>query len=45
MARWPPRQFNERWLDCFLEKVALDPTWVNNHPAYDELRIYRAMAA
>ena len=45
MASWKQRQFNERLLDFFSEKLALDPTWVKNHPAYDELRIYGAMAA
>jgi IS4 transposase len=45
MASWKQRQFNERLLDCFIEKLALDPTWVKNHPAYDELRIYGAIAA
>jgi DDE superfamily endonuclease len=45
MASWKQRQFNERLLDFFIEKLALDPTWVKNHPAYDELRIYGAIAA
>ena len=45
MASWKPCQFNERLLDLFIEKFALDPTWVKNHPAYDELRIYGAIAA
>ena len=45
MASWKQRQFNEHLLDLFIEKLALDPTWVKNHPAYDELRIYGAIAA
>jgi hypothetical protein len=45
MASWKQRQFNERLLDFFIEKLALDPTWVKNHPADDELRIYGAIAA
>jgi hypothetical protein len=45
MASWKQHQFNERLLDFFIEKLALDPTWVKNHPAYDELRIYGAIAA
>jgi DDE superfamily endonuclease len=45
MASWKQRQFNERLLDFFIEKLALDPPWVKNHPAYDELRIYGAIAA
>ena len=45
MASWKPCQFNERLLDLFIEKLALDPNWVKNHPSYDELRIYGAIAA
>jgi hypothetical protein len=45
MARWQQRQFNEPWLAVFLERVALDPTWVKNHPRYDELSTYGAIAA
>jgi hypothetical protein len=45
MASWKQRQFNERLLDLFMEKLALDPTWVKNQPCYDELRAYGAIAA
>jgi hypothetical protein len=45
MASWKQCQFNERLLDVFMEKFALDPTWVKNHPCYDELRTYGAIAA
>jgi hypothetical protein len=45
MASWKQRQFNERLLDVFIENLALDPTWVKNHPAYEELRTYGAIAA
>ena len=45
MASWKQRHFNERLLDVFIENLALDPTWVKNHPAYDELRTYGAIAA
>jgi IS4 transposase len=45
MASWKQRQFNERLLDVFIERFALDPTWVKNHPGYDELRTYGAIAA
>ena len=45
MASWKQRQFNERLLDLFMERFALDPTWVKNHPYYDELRTYGAIAA
>jgi hypothetical protein len=45
MASWKQCQFNERLLDLFMEKFALDPTWVKNHACYDELRAYGAIAA
>jgi hypothetical protein len=45
MASWKQRQFNERLLDLFIESLALEPTWVKNHPCYDELRTYGAIAA
>jgi DDE superfamily endonuclease len=45
MASWQQCHFNERLLDVFMEKFALDPTWVKNHPCYDELRTYGAIAA
>jgi DDE superfamily endonuclease len=45
MASWKQRQFNERLLDLFIEKLALEPNWVKNHPCYDELRTYGAIAA
>jgi DDE superfamily endonuclease len=44
-ASWKQRQFNERLLDLFTEKLALDPIWVKNHSCYDELRTYGAIAA
>jgi Transposase DDE domain len=45
MASWKQRHFNERLLDLFIENLALDPTWVKNHPGYDELRTYGAIVA
>jgi DDE superfamily endonuclease len=45
MASWKQWQFNERLLDVFMEKFALDPTGVKNHACYDELRTYGAIAA
>jgi hypothetical protein len=45
MASWKQCQCNERLLDFFMEKFALDPTWVKNHSCDDELRTYGAIAA
>ena len=44
MASWKQRRFNERLLDVFIEKLALEPSWVKKHPSYDELRSYGAIA-
>lgn len=45
MASWKQRHFNERLLDVFIDNLALDPMWVKNHPSYEELRTYGAIAA
>jgi hypothetical protein len=45
MASWKQRKFNERLLDLFIERLALDQTWVKNHPYYHELKTYGAIAA
>jgi hypothetical protein len=45
MASWKQRQFNERLLDLFIDRFALDSTWIKNHPGYEELRTYGAIAA
>lgn len=45
MASWKQRHFNDRLLDVFIANLALDSNWVKNHPGYDELRTYGAIAA
>jgi DDE superfamily endonuclease len=45
MASWKQRHFNERLLDVFIDRFALDSTWIKNHPDYEELRTYGAIAA
>jgi hypothetical protein len=45
MASWKQRHFNQRLLDLFIENLALDLSWVKNHPCYDKLRAYGAIAA
>jgi hypothetical protein len=45
MTSWKQCHFNERLLDVFMEKFALDPTWVKKQACYDELRTYGAIAA
>ena len=44
-ASWKQRHFNERLLAVFIETLALDPLWVKNHPGYEELKTYGAIAA
>jgi hypothetical protein len=45
MASWKQRHFNQRLLDLFIENLALDLSWVKNHPCYDKLRAYGVIAA
>ena len=45
IVSWEQCQGNERLLDLFIEKFALDLTWVKNHSCYNELRTYGAIAA
>ncbi len=45
MARWTQRHFNERLLDLFIDRFALDSTWIKNQPDYEELKTYGAIAA
>jgi hypothetical protein len=44
-ASWKQRQCNDRVLDLFIARFALDPTGVKKQPSYDELRTYGAIAA
>jgi hypothetical protein len=45
MASRKQRAFNERYLEMISEKLALDLSAIKNHPAYEELRAYGAIAA
>ncbi len=45
LASWKQRAFNEHLLDVFISKLALEPTVIKNHPHYDYLRTYGAIAA
>ena len=45
MASWKQRHFNERLLEVFIANLALDPMWVKNHPSYEKLSTYGAIAA
>ena len=44
MASWKQRHFTERLLDVFITTLALDQNWVKNHPGYDALSTYGAIA-
>jgi len=39
------RAFNEHWLNLIISKLALDQTAVKNHPQFESLRNYAAIAA
>ncbi|MEJ7709603.1 MAG: transposase [Pyrinomonadaceae bacterium] len=45
LASWKQRAFNEHLLDVFISTLALEPTVIKNHPQYDYLRTYGAIAA
>jgi hypothetical protein len=45
MASWKQRHFHDRLLNVFIANLALASNWVQNHPRYDELRTYGAIAA
>jgi len=45
LASWKQRAFNEHLLDVVISKLALEPTVIKNHPQYDYLRTYGALAA
>lgn len=45
MARINQRTFNEHLLNLIISKLALEPTTVINHPKFEYLRNYAAIAA
>ena len=45
LASWKQRAFNEHLLDEVISRLALEPTLIKNHPQYEYLRTYGAIAA
>ena len=45
MASIKQRALNEHWLNLIISKLALEPTTVINHPQFEYLRNYAAIAA
>lgn len=45
LASWKQRAFNEQLLDEVISKLALEPSVIKNHPQYNYLRTYGAIAA
>jgi hypothetical protein len=45
MSSWKQQAFNEQMLEMIIDKLALDHSFVKNHPCYDELRTYGSIAA
>ena len=45
VASWKQRNFNERLVEIIIRKLDLEPTWIKNHPRYEEIRTYGAIAA
>ena len=45
VASWKQRKFNERLVEILITKLDLEPTFIKNHPRYEEVRTYGAIAA
>lgn len=45
LASWKQRNFNERLVATIIDKLELEPTAIKNHPRYEEIRTYGAIAA
>ena len=45
LASWKQRNFNERLIEFITRKLELAPTFIKNHPRYEEIRAYGAIAA
>lgn len=45
VASWKQRNFNERLVETIIDKLELEPTAIKNHPRYEEIRTYGAIAA
>ena len=45
IASWKARYFNEHLLDRFISHLDLDPIFIKNHPLYQDLRNYGAIAS
>lgn len=45
VARWKQRNFNEHLGETIIDKLDLEPTGIKNHPRYEEIRTYGAIAA
>ncbi len=45
LASWKQRNFNERLVETIISKLELAPTSIINHPRYEEIRTYGAIAA
>lgn len=45
VASWKQRNFNERLVETIISKLDLEPTRIKNHPRYEEIRTYGAIAA
>jgi IS4 transposase len=45
LSSWKQRYFNEQFLELIISKLALEPEMIKNHPQYEYLRSYGAIAA
>lgn len=45
LSSWKQRYFNEQFLEVIISKLELEPEMIKNHPQYEYLRDYGAIAA
>jgi hypothetical protein len=45
LSSWKQRYFNEQFLEVIISKLELEPQLIKNHPQYEYLRDYGAIAA
>lgn len=45
LSSWKQRYFNEQFLELIISKLELEPQMIKNHPQYEYLRDYGAIAA
>jgi hypothetical protein len=45
LSSWKQRYFNEQFLEVIISRLELEPQMIKNHPQFEYLRDYGAIAA